>query len=203
MAISRFSTSSVAQGLPKYQEFWDNTTVYTAPVYDSIATVTVGAGGSSTVSFTSIPSTYKHLQIRGLVRTANPGQFSVQKMTFNSDTSSSNYVTLHQLYGFGSSAAAQVSTGNGWIYQSYLAGANAPANMFGGFITDILDYNSVNKNKTTRTFASTDQNGAGAVTIGSGLWMNSSAAITRIDISDDSAGNISQYSHFALYGIRG
>lgn len=171
--------------------------------YESIATVSVGAGGSSTVSFTSIPSTYKHLQIRGFVRTANPGQFSVQKMTFNSDTSSSNYVTLHQIYGFGASVASQSSTGNGWIYQSYLAGANAPANMFGGFVTDILDYTSTNKNKTTRTLAGTDQNGAGAITFGSGLWMNSSTAINRIDIVDDSAGNISQYSQFALYGIKG
>ena len=34
--------------------------------YESIATTTVGAGGSSSISFTSIPSTYTHLQVRGL-----------------------------------------------------------------------------------------------------------------------------------------
>ena len=171
--------------------------------YESIATVAVGSGGQSTVTFSSIPSTFKHLQIRALIRTANPGELSALKMTFNSDGSSSNYVTLHQIYGFGTSAAAQASTGNGWIYQSYLAGANAAANRFGGLVTDILDYTSTNKNKTTRTLAGTDQNGVGAITFSSGLWMNSSTAINRIDIVDDSTGNISQYSHFALYGIRG
>jgi hypothetical protein len=32
--------------------------------FDSIATTTVGAGGASTITFSSIPSTYRHLQIR-------------------------------------------------------------------------------------------------------------------------------------------
>jgi hypothetical protein len=32
MAISRFKTSSVAQGLPKYQKFWDQTAAITPPV---------------------------------------------------------------------------------------------------------------------------------------------------------------------------
>jgi len=36
--------------------------------FESIATVTVGAGGSSEINFTSIPSTYQHLQIRILSR---------------------------------------------------------------------------------------------------------------------------------------
>jgi hypothetical protein len=30
--------------------------------FESIATVTVGSGGSAVISFTSIPSTYAHLQ---------------------------------------------------------------------------------------------------------------------------------------------
>ncbi len=202
MGIRSLRTASISTGV-KRSKVWDQSAVYNPPSYESIATVAVGSGGTSTVSFTSIPSTYKHLQIRALIRTANPGELSALKMTFNSDSSSSNYVTLHQLYSFGSSVAAQASTGNGWIYQSYLAGANAAANRFGGLVTDILDYTSTNKNKTTRTLAGTDQNGVGAITFSSGLWMNSSTAINRIDIVDDSTGNISQYSHFALYGIRG
>ena len=32
------------------------------PSYESIATYTVGAGGSSTMVFSSIPQTYKHLE---------------------------------------------------------------------------------------------------------------------------------------------
>jgi hypothetical protein len=36
--------------------------------YESIAVSTVGSGGASSVSFTSIPGTYSHLQIRYLGR---------------------------------------------------------------------------------------------------------------------------------------
>jgi hypothetical protein len=39
--------------------------------YESIATVTVGGGGSATIDFTSIPATYTHLQIRGIARSTN------------------------------------------------------------------------------------------------------------------------------------
>jgi hypothetical protein len=38
--------------------------------YESIATTTVGSGGSATVTFSSIPATYKHLQVRTLIRSA-------------------------------------------------------------------------------------------------------------------------------------
>ena len=34
--------------------------------YESIQTITVGSGGASTIVFSSIPSTYAHLQIRAL-----------------------------------------------------------------------------------------------------------------------------------------
>jgi hypothetical protein len=124
-------------------------------------------------------------------------------MTFNSDTSSSNYVTLHQIYGSGSTAAAQSSTGNGWIYQSYLAGNNAGANMFGAYVTDILDYTSTSKAKTMRGLSGVDSNGSGFSIAISGLWTNSSTAINQITLTPDSGGNFVQYSSFALYGIKG
>jgi hypothetical protein len=168
----------------------------------SIATTTVGGGGSSLISFTGIPQVYKHLQLRGIVRGNTASTLDAVKMTFNSDTSGSNYVTLHQIYGSGATAAAQSSTGNGWIYQSYLAGNNAGANMFGAYVTDILDYTSANKNKTTRTLAGTDQNGSGYITFSSGLWMNSSTAINRIDLEVEGS-TFRQYSQIALYGIQG
>ena len=69
--------------------------------YESIETVTVGSGGSATVSFTSIPATYTHLQIRGIARTATNVSLGLQ---FNSDTGS-NY-SRHFLNGNGSSAAS-------------------------------------------------------------------------------------------------
>ena len=53
--------------------------------YESIATVTVGSGGAASVEFTSIPSTYTHLQIRAIVRTnytsSNNKSISIDNVT--------------------------------------------------------------------------------------------------------------------------
>ena len=74
--------------------------------YESIATVTVGSGGSSSIDFTSIPSTYTHLQLRMTARcTAQSGGNPTNVyLRFNSD-SGSNYA-WHQLAGNGSAASA-------------------------------------------------------------------------------------------------
>lgn len=171
--------------------------------YESIATVNVSTGGAAQIDFTSIPNTFKSLQIRALARGGTSSTLDAVQMTFNGDTSSSNYVTLHQIYGSGSSIAAQSSTGNGWIYQSYIAGNSAGSNMFGVYLTEILEYASTSKNKTIKTLCGTDQNGSGYVTFGSGLWINSSTAINSIKLTVDGGTSFRQYSQFALYGIRG
>ena len=71
--------------------------------YESITTVTVGAGGSSTISFSSIPSTYQHLQVRfnGSITTSG----GAMGIYFNSDSTSTNYYQ-HVVYGSGAGAAA-------------------------------------------------------------------------------------------------
>ncbi len=69
-----------------------------------------GTGSAGTISFTSIPQTYKHLQIRSIARdTYNDGSSILLdlQMQFNGDTGS-NY-TKHILTGTGSSATASGS----------------------------------------------------------------------------------------------
>lgn len=101
--------------------------------YESIATVTVGAGGSSSISFSSIPSTYKHLQLRGIVRTTDTSAAASDGnyigIRFNGDTGA-NYVA-HNLYGNGGSAVATSGTGltEGWVQR--FPNANATASNFG------------------------------------------------------------------------
>lgn len=169
--------------------------------YESIATVTVGSGGSSSISFTSIPSTFKHLQIRAMSKTnttatSNTGWI----LRFNSDTGS-NYA-WHQIYGNGSIAAAQQSSSTDKIYISYIAANVSSNNMFGGTVLDVLDYTNTNKNKTVRALSGTDRNGSGFINLDSGAWFSTSA-INRIDLTDWEGGNFMEYSQFALYGIKG
>ena len=166
--------------------------------FESIQTVTVGSGGQSSISFTSIPSTYKHLQIRIFAKTSRAGQpIDGMNIQFNGDTAS-NY-SQHWIQGDGSTASAfgYASQTRGWLGMSGGATGNFSAN-----IVDILDYTSTTKNKTHRYLAGEDANGSGLIELGSGVWLNSSTAISSITILPDYA-NYVQYSSFALYGVRG
>lgn len=167
--------------------------------YESIATVTVGAGGSSSVSFTSIPATYTHLQIRAICKTtAATSNINSIFGQFNSDTGS-NYAR-HFLNGSGSAVGA----GSGTSQTSMFFGTNIETlgtSAFAANVIDILDYANTNKYKTTRSLSGVDANGSGFAQFMSGLWMNT-AAVTSITILPNSDSFI-QYSQFALYGIKG
>ena len=170
--------------------------------YESIATVTVGSGGTSTITFSSIPATYTHLQIRGIAKSARSGT-ARNDLIIKLNGSSTTY-SHHQLYGDGSSAAAlgTSSTTQGLLGINCVP-SSGYTSQFGVVVADILDYLSTNKNKTIRSLAGTDNNGAGFISLSSALWYATPAAITSIDLTVDGGHNFEQYSQFALYGIKG
>ena len=171
--------------------------------FESIATTTVGVGGTGTVTFSSIPSTYKHLQIRGIARTNRASTYDGGYVQFNSDTTLSNY-TLHILSGTGSAATSQgYSTAGGTGLQTPTTGGNTIlANTFGPFVLDILDYTNTNKYKTIRAIGGFEDNTNARIQLVSGAWLNTSA-ITSITLDVITGTLYQQYSHFALYGIKG
>jgi len=165
--------------------------------YESIATVTVSTAVSS-ISFTSIPSTYKHLQIRELSQINVTGASKDVYMRFNSDTGA-NY-SMHVLLGNGTSASTAASTSATYI-ELATTGTTAGASVFSGGVIDILDYANTNKYKTTRSITSWDGNGTGVVFFYSGNW-RSTSAISTITLTA-STGSFTANSSFALYGIKG
>jgi hypothetical protein len=167
--------------------------------YESIATV-VGTGSSGTITFSSIPSTYTHLQIRYIGRVTNSDTADNIFMQFNSDTGS-NYA-WHYLLGDGSSVAASGATSQTRILSGRVSAATAGTDVMGVGVIDILDYANTNKNKTTRVLTGQDRNGGGVVTLHSGLWMNT-GAVSTITITNGSVTNFTTSSQFALYGIKG
>lgn len=159
--------------------------------YESIATVSVGSGGSSTITFSSIPATYKHLQIRGIGLGVDYAYFTIK---CNSDTGS-NYA-IHQLVGDGSSVSAYESSSTSLMY----VGQGASSSTYpSATIIDILDYTNTSKYKTFRTLNGYDKNGSGSIHYRSGLWQNTNA-ITQLDLVCDVS--FAQYTTFALYGIK-
>jgi len=170
--------------------------------YESIATVTVGSGGTSTISFTSIPSTYKHLQVRYNARAGRAnnatGYMWLQVNTVFGDR-------YHVLNGNGSAAnplGAVPAFDSGQFLNA--PGTSAAANIFGAGVIDFLDYGSTTKNKTIRALSGVDCNGSGYIGLSSYLY-GSTTAISSITIGsvDSNVGALlQQHSHFALYGIK-
>lgn len=169
--------------------------------YESIQTYTVGSGGSSSITFSSIPSTYKHLQIRAITKTDGAGNGYSMIASANGNTTTADYHS-HFMLGDGSSASAAAYQVTGGVYLiGTTTGAGSASQLFSPMVIDILDYASTNKNKTFRYLAGQDRNGAGSITFGSGLWINTSA-INSLNLSVN-GGNLVQYSSIALYGIKG
>jgi hypothetical protein len=163
--------------------------------FESIATVTVGSGGAASAEFTSIPSTYTHLQIRcSYLHSATQNPYL--RVGGSSIDSGSNY-SWHHLWGDGSSAQSNGASSTTFTYFGYSQNTSN-ANLA---IIDILDYANANKNKTFRILAGQDNNGGGEVALWSGAWRDSATAIQKITLYAVT-GTFNQYSHFALYGCK-
>ena len=173
--------------------------------FESISTVNVGVAGSATITFSSIPSTYKHLQIRFLAATTRLIYgFDAMNLQMNGDTGA-NYA-YHRVEGNGSTAgAAGVASANNILLGDRTIGAAMP-NVYGTGVLDILDYANTSKYKTTRNLNGVDNNGTydgtyfPYIALASGLWQSTSA-ITSLTFTPNN-GIFKQYSSFALYGIK-
>ena len=174
-----------------------------AGAFEALATV-VADGTTTTITFTGIPSDYKHLQIRTCVQATGPSGAAVYGgwMRFNGD-SGSNY-SDHGIYPEGTTinAYSDVSSTNmgGILYTT----ADA-TNTLASTIVDILDYSNTSRYKTMRVFGGTDINtGAYAWGFASGNW-RSTNAITSVTISINTGFGsyyITSGSKISLYGVR-
>jgi len=164
-----------------------------------IATTTLGSS-QSTITFSSIPQNYEHLQLRAILRGTASNTSDGYNARFNSDTGA-NYNGGHILYGTGSAAGAfHVGASTTYMQPGDIVGASATASIFAAQVTDILDYSNTNKYKTVRNLYGFELNGSGTVALSSNLWMNT-AAITTITLTTNS-GSFATNTQFALYGIK-
>lgn len=155
--------------------------------YEPIATTTLGSAASS-ITFSSIPATYTDLRLILVSARVSGGAINYR---FNSD-SGSNY-SKTRVYGFGTSvgsdadvSATEIGTNN---YGTYLHLHTLDVFSYAGstFKTCLYEVNG-------------DNNGAGTVSRGVGLW-RSTSAITSIDILLTS-GTIASGTTATLYGIK-
>jgi hypothetical protein len=170
--------------------------------FEPIASTTLGTATAS-VTFSSIPADYKHLQVRILGRTTRAAVSATISLRFNGDSGAT--WSTHTLSGDGATTS---SDGGGSRTYDYVgvclcAGSSATAGIFGAGIADILDYADTNKYKTIRTLTGKDVNGsAGSVGLLSANWQDTDA-ITTILFTDSSFANLDTGTSIALYGIKG
>ena len=165
--------------------------------FEHIETITVGAGGAASVTFSGIPQTYKHLQIRFIARgTGSDAGGQIIFGRFNGDTGS-NYTT-HRLSGDGSAASSTATTSDNKLNLWRQTTAAQTASVFGVGVVDLLDYTSTSKNKTIRQLGGFDNNGSGLLGLVSTAWM-STAAVTSLLLYPETS-NFAQYTEFRLYG---
>jgi hypothetical protein len=191
-----------------YGQFAASTGVVDTGVMFPLGMVQVGSAGSATISFTSIPSTYKHLQIRFIARSEYAETISAVGIQITSSNTNPSYE--HALFGDGSDAFVSGSNtyvSNGGILVR-MAGNNATSGVYGVGVIDILDYTNTNKNKTIRGLSGLDNNGSGQLNLNSKLF-NTTSSIDQIKLNaiytSGSTGTTTfkQYTQFALYGIKG
>lgn len=165
--------------------------------YESIATYNTTA---SSITFSSIPQTYKHLQIRYIGRTNRADIDDTLELRMNGNTGSS-YVG-HALTGNGSTAYSGAQGLAASVFAGRLAGNSATSGVFAAGVMDILDYTDTNKNRTVRTLSGLDNNGSGYMTLFSSLYL-STTTVTSITLYMGYGTAFSSGTQFALYGIKG
>lgn len=171
----------------------------------AISTATVTSGGNGSFSFTSIPQTFTHLQLRIFGRESGTYTYggSVQIM-FNTDASGNSNYSGHGMYGNGSST---LNWGNGIstdrAYINRLSCDTQSSGIYGALIIDILNYKNTNVYKTIKYIGGFDANGSsngGTISFGSDAWLKTDAINAMTFYYDTGAWEIG--TQFALYGIK-
>ena len=158
--------------------------------------------GASTYTFSSIPQTFTHLQLRVFARAGNVS-FTADTMYLRlNGVSAANNYAYHYLRGNGTSAISAGFANDSFMVIGNASSAAATAGIFGVAITDILDYTNTNKNKTIRTISGNDRNASSVddvAQLSGGLFL-STAAITSLTFGFLTAA-IADGSRIDLYGI--
>lgn len=162
--------------------------------YTKIATVTVGSGGSATMSFSNIPQTFTDLKLVMSTRGGTAGSGDNILVSINS---SSTTFTFRQLYGTGSAAG---SVSGSYAAAGYSTNASSTASTFASTEIYIPGYTSGNY-KSFSVDTVTENNATAATSaLTANLWSTVSA-ITSLSFSQQYTGNFQQYSSATLYGI--
>ena len=177
-------------------------------IFELITSITLSTTSSS-ITFTSLPTAYQHLQVRFITRSNTDGGLDYMYLRFNNNGSDNTYTYKHIVQSSGGTTGASYGglTQNFGYVSSYLASSYNQANIWSPGLVDINDYRKnkfkiwngrVGVNDSVHSPPNAYNNWQ---SVGGGMWANTSA-ITDITIYCGYGQYISG-SKFSLYGIRG
>jgi hypothetical protein len=158
------------------------------PTYTPLATVTL-ASATSTISFSSIPATYRDL-IFVINIAATATVLNQVFIRFNGD-SGSNYSYL-EAFGDGSASGAGINGSTTFNMIGYHGGGGSVIT-----IAQVMDYSATDKHKSS--LVRNDKSDQGTTMIGC-RWANTDA-VTSALIGKVAAGNFPVGTTINLYGV--
>jgi len=189
-------TSNGAGALPTFQAAGGSTGALV------LITEIVTSGSASTVTFSSIPNTYRDLEVRVRGRGNVAATSVILRIQFNGDMGANyDYSKADFQGGAGAGGSGGQAQGQTSADFGYLCGSTAPASNAAGCSLMVFDYKGTTFRKTGRsigTLITANSNNNEFTTNGMILWANT-AAITSVVISLSSSTFVNN-SVVSLYG---
>lgn len=170
--------------------------------FQSIQTVTVNPAVAY-VEFTTIPATFKNLQIRFVAKTASSSVgSSATRIEYNGDTTTANYFSNYLMFLGSPSSTRYANFNAGPNYGTWVANnGGVQANSFGFGVVDIYDYTNTNKYTSSLNSSGLADNSHTQFHHSAATWQNT-ALVTSLRLTAYD-GYFVAGSIFALYGIKG
>lgn len=165
--------------------------------YTLISSTTL-TGSQTTVTFSSIPSTFTDLVLKISARSDRANAVELLNITFNSNSSAIASTTV--LYGNGASVANTRTSDETSTYYNWVDAASSASNIFGSTEIYIPSY-TVSQSKPYSSISVQEDNSSTAYISANSNLFRSNSAISRIDITPYIGTNWISGSTFYLYGI--
>ena len=170
-----------------------------APTFEHITTTTLTTNTTTSITLSSIPQNYTHLQLRISAKYFPSG---TAYMYMSTNISGITYYTQGMETGAFSFSSFDQSSASRYENLGLMVGNGY--NHWTSFILDIQDYSNSSKKKVIKNFAGYKREGADAhsyMILTSG-FQNSTSNISSLTFFNSGGGAFQSGSRFSLYGIK-
>lgn len=169
--------------------------------FELIERITLANSTTASVSFSSIPSAYKHLQVRGFVRGATNNGEGIANISLLINNVSSNVYAFHSMTGQSGPAPTGLAQQNvASIVAGQMVSGSNNLNYFSPIVIDFSEANSTSKRKAILAASGNMHSTNRLVSFRTGAFLRTEAINTLTFLTGTAFASDTKIS---LYGIRG